>query len=78
MAHELPIYPADHKVGMEVPFGGSNCIKCKYLDRKTMKNCGESDWVKWNGSSLIPVDPHRYCCDFFEPRTKKSFSKVGK
>ena len=67
MANELPKYPADHKVGMEVPEGGSNCDKCEYL--KGPQKCGESHFIEWNGSDRIPVKTSRFCCDFFE--TKK-------
>jgi hypothetical protein len=74
MANELPKYPADHKVGMAVPEGGSNCDKCEYL--KGPQRCGEEHFVRWNGSDKIPVKTSRYCCDFFEPgKPKKQESK---
>lgn len=63
-AKKLPIYPPDHKVGMRVPVGGSDCDKCEYLAGK--QKCGQKDFVKWNGSSNIPIKTDRYCCDFFE------------
>lgn len=66
--HKLPVYPADHKVGMEVPLGGSNCDKCEYL--KHPQVCGESHFIQWNGSSLIPIPTEQYCCDFFETKGK--------
>lgn len=62
--HHLPVYPADHQVGMEVPVGGSNCDKCEYL--KAPQTCGNAKWVGWNGSNRIPVKTDRYCCDFFD------------
>ena len=64
--HKLPQYPPDHKVGMEVPQGGSNCDKCEYL--KAPQTCGEQHFIEWNGSDHIPQPTDRYCCDFFEPK----------
>jgi hypothetical protein len=62
--HQLPIYPASHKVGMRVPEGGSDCAKCEYVDGE---NCANPHFEKWNGSDLIPAPTNEYCCDFFEP-----------
>jgi|HubBroStandDraft_3_1064219.scaffolds.fasta_scaffold08128_5 hypothetical protein len=62
---KLPEYPADHKLGMEVPQGGSDCKKCEYVEGQ---NCSNKIFVKWNGSNVIPVPTDRYCCDFFETR----------
>lgn len=56
-------YPANHKVGMVVPVGGSNCAKCEYVDGQ---NCKNSHFAKWNGGKKIPAPVDRYCCDFFE------------
>lgn len=64
--HRLPDYPKDHKVGMRVPRGGSNCAKCEYL--REPNDCAQKDFVKWNGANLIPLDKEVYCCDFFETR----------
>ena len=65
---EKVAYPADHKVGMHVPEGGSDCAKCEYFDVPEVK-CSNKYFVKWNGSRFIPgADPDRYCCDFFEAR----------
>lgn len=61
----LPKYPADHLVGMKVPKGGSDCAKCEFVDGQ---NCTQKDFVKWNGSSLIPAPTDQYCCDFFESK----------
>lgn len=61
--NKLPVYPPDHKVGMQVPEGGSNCDKCEYL--RGPQKCGESHFIAWNGSDQIPVKTSRYCCDFF-------------
>lgn len=63
-SHKLPDYPPDHKVGMRVPKGGSACSKCEYVNGQ---HCRQKDFVKWNGSSLIPAPTDSYCCDFFEP-----------
>jgi len=63
----LPVYPPDHKVGMQVPKGGSACAKCKYVDGQ---DCTQKDFVKWNGSDVIPKPVNEYCCDFFEPKGK--------
>jgi len=63
--NKLPNYPADHKVGMVVPKGGSDCEKCEY---RNGQNCKQKDFVKWNGSHVIPVPVDRYCCDFFEAK----------
>lgn len=60
----LPDYPADHKIGMRVPKGGSSCAKCEYL--KDNGQCGESHFIKWNGSGKLPAPPDSYCCDFFD------------
>jgi len=60
---KLPDYPDDHKVGMVVPKGGSNCAKCEYVNGQ---NCEQRDFVKWLGSKKIPAPTDTYCCDFFE------------
>lgn len=60
---KLPAYPADHKLGMQVPDGGSDCAKCSFWDGK---DCENKLFREWNGSGKIPVAPEHYCCDFFE------------
>jgi broad specificity phosphatase PhoE len=60
-------FPADHKLGMKVPKGGSNCAKCEYVDGQ---NCKEKIFIKWNGGPVIPKDVNEYCCDMFEPEEK--------
>lgn len=66
---KLPEYPADHKLGMEVPEGGSNCDGCEYLAGP--QRCGEEHFIEWqrlNGVAepeRIPKKTSRYCCDFF-------------
>lgn len=63
--HKLPDYPPDHKVGMRVPKGGSDCAKCEYVQGQ---NCKQKDFIKWNGSNVIPAPTDEYCCDFFEAK----------
>lgn len=60
-------YPKDHKPGMRVPRGGSMCANCEYLDRKTMKDCTNEYFIRWNGSNIIPGRVDEYCSDFYEP-----------
>ena len=59
----LPVYPKDHKVGMRVPPGGSNCQKCEYVSGQ---NCKQELFIAWNGGPKIPAPVGEYCCDFFE------------
>ncbi len=61
----LPTYPTDHKVGVRVPQGGSDCAKCEY---NKGQNCREKHFIKWNGSNRIPAPTDQYCCDFFEAK----------
>ena len=63
----LPAYPADHKVGMKVPEGGSDCAKCEYVSEDE-KKCANSHFIQWNGSKFLPAPANEYCCDFFEAR----------
>lgn len=69
--HGRAEYPADHQAGMRVPKGGSDCQKCRFLgsDRKT---CTNQNFIRWNGSNLIPAPIDEYCSDWFEPRQWKS------
>jgi hypothetical protein len=60
-------YPADHKLGMRVPLGGSDCAKCEYVD---VQDCTNDIFIKWNGSSVIPEATNSYCCDMFEAKEK--------
>lgn len=62
---KLPEYPADHKLGMVVPQGGSDCQKCEYVDGQ---KCRNKIFAKWNGSDVIPAPVDKYCCDFFESK----------
>jgi hypothetical protein len=74
--HELPKYPKDHQVGMKVPKGGSDCAKCEY-NSADRKRCSQKDFVKWNGSAVLPAAADEYCCDFFkaEKRTTPRSAK---
>lgn len=62
---KLPEYPPDHKVGMRVPVGGSDCEKCKYVEGQ---KCSNKLFSQWNGSDIIPASVNAYCCDFFEAK----------
>lgn len=62
------VYPGDHKLGMRVPLGGSDCAKCEYVDAN---KCTNEIFVKWNGSEVIPAPVDEYCCDMFETKEKK-------
>jgi hypothetical protein len=64
---KLPDYPENHKVGMKVPRGGSDCAKCKFVDGQ---NCTQKDFIQWNGSKVIPGDIDAYCCDLYEISTE--------
>ncbi len=72
---EANYYPVDHKLGMVVPKGGSDCAKCKFLVKKFhCRNKGFQKWMKDNfpeveDPSLLPAPPDEYCCDLFT--TKK-------
>ncbi len=57
-------YLPGHRLGMEVPTGGSSCARCKFwLDSV----CSSPGFIRWNnGSGKIPVAPDSYCCDLFE------------
>jgi len=59
----LPVYPQNHKVGMKVPKGGSDCAKCEYVSGQ---KCTNKKWVGWHGSDKIPEPTDQYCCDFYE------------
>jgi len=61
----IPFYPLDHKAGMVVPKGGSNCEKCEYLgtDRAT---CTNVYFIAWNRSNVIPAPIDSYCSDWFD------------
>jgi hypothetical protein len=59
-------FPDDHKGGMAVPPGGSNCLKCRFLQDKDTKICGEPNFIQWNGGSVIKGDLDSYCSDWFK------------
>ena len=58
-------YPADHRPGMRVPKGGSDCAKCRYL--KGQDRCSNKYFQRWHGSDRIPAPIDEYCSDYFEP-----------
>ena len=58
-------YPEDHKAGMRVPKGGSNCTKCEYVSRDK-KKCHNPYFQAWLGTSTLPDPADVYCCDWFE------------
>ena len=65
-ANPLPLYPQDHKAGMVVPKGGSNCAKCEFLGDNKL-TCTNKYFIAWNGSGVIPGPIDSYCSDWFEP-----------
>ena len=67
-------YPSDHEPAMEVPEGGSMCANCEYLaDNK--KDCKEEDFIRWNGSEVIPGKITAYCSDWYKPASVKPLGK---
>lgn len=65
--HGKVTYPPDHKLGMHVPVGGSDCAKCKFVDGQ---DCTNKIFVRWNGDAKIPALTNEYCCDMFETKEK--------
>lgn len=59
-------YPPDHKPGMKVPKGGSNCVSCEYYEGNNL--CGNEYFKKWMGSNKIPAPPEEYCSDWYEQK----------
>jgi len=70
-------YPPDHQAGMRVPRGGSDCAKCEYLKDAEKRICGNSYFIKWNGSNVIPAPVDAYCSDYFQTAKHPSV-KVSK
>jgi broad specificity phosphatase PhoE len=62
-------YPPDHQPGIRVPKGGSMCANCEYLGNDK-KSCTEENFIKWNGSEIIPGKIDEYCSDWYEPKEK--------
>jgi len=59
-------YPADHKLGMRIPEGGSSCSNCKFLGA-SHKTCTHKQWIAWNaGKDKLPYRDEEYCCDLFQ------------
>jgi hypothetical protein len=68
--------PPGHLFGSEVPKGGANCAKCKFLS-EDKKHCGNRYFQEWQESlevedpSELPKPPGSYCCDVFEASKAK-------
>lgn len=58
-------YPPDHKFGMRVPEGGSDCSKCVYVSADSQR-CRNKYFIQWNKSNKLPAPATQYCCDVFE------------
>lgn len=59
--------PKDHKAGMRVPKGGSNCSNCAALGEDGA-TCRSPDFIKWNGgSNKLPAPADEYCSDWYNP-----------
>jgi hypothetical protein len=72
---DTTLYPKDHKLGMVVPLGGSNCAKCEYLSGDS--DCSNKAFQRWNGGkSKLPASASRYCCDLFEADKKKLSARL--
>lgn len=56
-------YPPDHKFGMRVPKGGSDCQKCRFREGQMCRNPYFNKAV----GNKIPAPVDEYCCDVFEP-----------
>lgn len=66
----FPKYDTDHKVGMQVPKGGSSCSTCHYLSSDGL-SCKEDKWYKWNfNDPKLPYSNNQYCCDFWKPKER--------
>ena len=65
--------PPGHLFGMEVPKGGSDCAKCRFVSAD-QKHCGNPYFIGWQKSlkvedpTLLPAPANQYCCDVFETR----------
>jgi hypothetical protein len=66
------LYPPDHQPGMRVPKGGSMCKNCEYLKDAEKKICGEENFVRWNGSPVIPGEIDSYCSDWYRASGKEA------
>ena len=70
------VLPSDHRLGMQVPKGGSMCANCKYL--ATPQACGNEGFIKWNGEAKLPHPSDEYCCDLYEHGSKQHRATGGK
>jgi hypothetical protein len=69
--------PAGHQIGEEVPDGGSNCAKCRFISADE-KHCEMRYWVDapkkdggGGGDSKLPKPASRYCCDLYKEQNKR-------
>lgn len=72
---ETPSYhDPHHKLGMEVPKGGSSCASCRYVSEDGMK-CGNPGFQAWQtdegveAPERLPAPADSYCCDNWTPKT---------
>ena len=77
VVHGKPTYPADHKAAMRVPFGGSSCVTCVYVN-KSGTHCSNKHFIKWHGSAKLPYPAEEYCSDWYEPRPSALGDARGK
>ena len=70
------VLPMDHKLGMQVPKGGSMCANWEYLADAT--HCGNDGFIKWNGEAKLPNAADEYCCDLYGPKSKVQRANGGK
>lgn len=59
--------PDNHIAGIRVPKGGSSCANCRFLSKDKL-HCTEENFIKWNGSDIIPAPIDSYCSDWYEPK----------
>jgi hypothetical protein len=61
---------------MAVPKGGSMCKNCRFLRDPEKRICGSLDFIRWNGSEVIPLPIDEYCSDWYKRR--KSVAQFAK
>lgn len=66
-------FPPRDRWGEKITVHGTNCDTCEYLNRDTMKDCKNENFIAWEGpekpagSSKIPGgDPKKYCSIWWE------------
>lgn len=68
----------DPDFGVAVPWGGSNCAKCEYLDQETRQDCNNKDFIAWQGGDRrIHGEIEAYCCNEFEAGEEKKNGNTG-